>query len=436
MALVIMLGAGLRFDQIKARIIGAFWHSQEILLLGFVAIVVLSRFWGETIDMSVRDLSATSQLPADKMPKVALFVLLMTHIMVRYQDFTKLWWLLILVGGLYVGWDAFTATDTPSRFVHGRLDILGGADFNEANTGATHLAFVCVLAGCQFLKDKRWIAKGLCLATGVFGVNAIIMTQSRSALVGLGVGSIAAVSLAPRKYRSRLCLGLAIAALGAFSLTNDYFWQRASTISVNTEEASAASRFDLWKAGLAMWMDYPMGVGAGSFYTVVGRYNPAYIGRDCHNTYIRCASELGVLGILCLMALIYNAFVTLRRVNRLAYGTRLEQDVTWDSYALQVGLLVFLVPGMFIGLTYIEETWWILALPVCLERAVLHARHEMLEQFWSLDLSRATSDRVYRAPDGVGATEHRPRAEADEREPGAVEAFAGPRSNSLSTELV
>jgi O-antigen ligase len=372
LAAAIALGMALRWNEIRARLVGSFWHSQELLLVFFTILVAVSTMWGTPIDMAVRDFRQTSQLPVEKMPKVAIFVLMLTHLMVRYKDYNQLLWLLVLVGGLYLGLDAYTAA--AGRFFKGRLDQLGGADFNEANAAALHLAFVCVITGCLFLRTPYWPVKLACLATGVLSVNAIIMTQSRSALVGLAVGGLAAPILAKGSFRVKVCFYLLIGAIGAYSLTNEYFWARAETIELNPDEASAASRFDLWRAGLAMWADHPFGVGAGRFYTVVGRYNADYVGRDCHNTYIRCAAELGIMGILLLAAMIANAFRTIRRAARLATGTSLQRDVEWDCFGLQVGLLVYLVPGMFIGLTYVEEMWWLLCLPVCLERAILHAR--------------------------------------------------------------
>src|SRR5262249_36489040 len=209
-------------------------------------------------------------------------------------------------------------------------------------------------------------------------VNAIILTQTRAAMLGLAAGAIAAPLLAPRGNRLRVCLYVVLGAVAAFSITNQAFWSRAETITASAEERdrSAASRFDLWKVGLEMWGDHPLGVGAGSFYTVAGEYDPQYAGRDCHNTYLRCAAELGVPGILLLLALIVNAFRTLRRAARLAAGTSVEQPIRWDCYAFQLALVAYLTAGIFMSVPYVEEFWWFLCLPVCLERSALGAREE------------------------------------------------------------
>ena len=343
--------------------------SQEWLIVAFVIIVLLTRLWGLPIDHSLRDLSGVSETPAEKMVKVAFFVLMMTHILVRYRDATVAYWFLVIVGGMYLGIDAYLAPE--NRYVHGRLNLLGGTDFRESSTVGAHLAFVATLAGLLFLKSQRWWHKVALIVAGAFTINAIILTQTRAAMLALLAGGISAPLLAMKGQRQRVCKYLVLGALCGLALVNKEFWTRAETMTVGADELddSAASRLDLWLAGLEMFRDHPLGVGAGSFYTAVGSYDSRYAGRDCHNTYIRCAAELGVPGILIFLALIVNAFLMLRRIPLLALGTAIEKDLRWDCFGLQVAFVVYLTAGFFMGLTYLEEFWWFICLPVCLERA-------------------------------------------------------------------
>src|SRR5262249_31119510 len=154
-----------------------------------------------------------------------------------------------------------------SRFVHGRLDQLGGADYRESSTVGAHLAFVGALAGAVFLKSREWWKKLICMVAGAFTVNALILTQTRAAMLGLLAGGLAAPFLAMRGKRLRVCLYLLLGLGGGLSLTNKEFWERAETITSRIEDLdrSAGSRIDLWQAGLLMARDHPFGVGAGSF---------------------------------------------------------------------------------------------------------------------------------------------------------------------------
>src|SRR6266545_3884159 len=196
LALFTAIGLVLQWQEMKAKLAGAFWHSQEILIGAFVAVILLSRVWGVAIDLTARDLSGTSETPAEKIPKVALFVLIMSHSLLSSREVRWAFLLLILVGGLYLGVDAYTAS--PSRYVHGRLDALGGTDFRESSAVAAHLALVAILTGVYFLHTPKWWVKGACLVAGGFIVNAIILTQTRAAMLGLLAGAIAAFLLARR----------------------------------------------------------------------------------------------------------------------------------------------------------------------------------------------------------------------------------------------
>src|SRR5262249_54636671 len=190
--LAIAIGGGLLLNWSKLRqfLPGPIFYSQEWLVVFFVAIVLLSRLWGMPIDMAARDLSGISQTPAEKMVKVAIFVLMMTHVLTRAKEMDAAYWFLILVGGLLLGLDAYMASE--SRFVHGRLDQLGGADYRESSTVGAHLAFVGALAGAVFLKSREWWKKLICMVAGAFTVNALILTQTRAAMLGLLAGGLAA----------------------------------------------------------------------------------------------------------------------------------------------------------------------------------------------------------------------------------------------------
>jgi O-antigen ligase len=378
MFLVLATAAGvvLQWGKIRPQIAGGIPHSQEVLVGLFVLVVVLSRVWGAPLDLTARNLTGTSVTPEEKLPKVAFFVFLMTTLVVRYSHVRAVFWLLVLVGGLYLGWDGYTARE--SRFVHGRLDNLGGADFAESSAVGAHLTFVSVVTGVLFLTSRRWWQKALCLVAGVLTVNAIILTQTRAAFLALLAAGLAAPVFAMRGQRMRILCYLALGAAGTLALTNDQFVSRVESITAQEQQrdAAAVSRLEVWEAGLQMWKDNPMGVGAGSFYTCVGVYDPRYVGRDCHNTYIRCLAELGVLGGGLFLAVVVNAFLTLRRAARAAVGTSIESDVRWDCFGLKVAFVGYLFAGMFMGLTYIEEMWWFLCLPVCLHRSALNARAE------------------------------------------------------------
>jgi O-antigen ligase len=109
----------------------------------------------------------------------------------------------------------------------------------------------------------------------------------------------------------------------------------------------------------------------------VGHYQPDIPGKDTHNTYLRALAELGIPGLGLILAMIWNAFSMLRRQKKRIAVNNLPHDLHLHVYALSVALIIFLVAGMFITETYIEEFYWLLMFPVLLERVIDHHEKAM-----------------------------------------------------------
>ena len=374
------LGFLLNYGKLKPKFGRAALLGHEKLILLFLGIVWLSTALGEpTIGRYT-----VIDHPSVKLTKVVIFVLLLTHIVTDLKHLNLLLWALIL-GALALGLEAYGVPYR--RFAKGRLEGIGGPDFSEANFFAAFMATMLPLIGVQFLRTG-WTGKAVCLVSGVFTTNAVILARSRGAVVGLVAGCLMALVLAPARMRSKIIAGLIVAILGGLYLADPPFLRRASTITRPEEErdASAQSRIRLTAAGLQMVNDHPLGIGAGNFYQTIGSYIPEYAGKDAHNTYIRCATELGVQGAVVFLLLIGNAFGILLKLRRQAaqLPESSRQDVAYVSFALMVCMSVLFVCCITISLVYLEALWWILALPVCLRRAAYNAESDSMPAaaFW------------------------------------------------------
>lgn len=365
------LGFVLHYGALRDKFGRSALLGQEKLLLLFLGMVWLSTAIG---DPTVGHYTVIDH-PSVKMTKIMIFVFLLTHIVTELKNLDRLVWALIL-GALALGVEAYGVPY--SRFVSGRLERIGGPDFAEANFFAAFMATMLPLIGVQFLRTG-WRGKAVCLVAGVLTTNAVVLTRSRGAVVGLLAGCLAAVVFAPARMRSKIIAGLIVALLGGLYLSDPQFLQRASTITRSEKErdVSAQSRIRLTAAGFQIISDHPFGIGAGNYFQVIGRYIPEYEGKDAHNTYMRCATELGVQGAAVFLLLIGNAFAMLFRLGKraapLPESTR--REVTHLRYAIILCTTVLLFCCATISLTYVEALWWLLALPVCLQRAV-----ENLEQ--------------------------------------------------------
>ncbi len=379
-------GWGLRYSFTLAAVtaVGILFHWRQLhygktllmlhekLLILFLGIVWLAYLLGDP----TQGRYAVTDHPTVKMTKVVIFVLMLSHIITTRAKLDAFLWVLV-VGALILGLQAWT---TPrSQFTHGRLQGIGSPDFSEANFLAAYLAAMLPLIGAMFLRTT-WPGRILCLVSGVFVTNAIILTRSRGVVVGIAAGILAALVLSPRRYRSKILIGLVAVAIGGYALTDPQFIQRTATITRDggDRDRSAQSRLEIWEGGLAMLRDHPMGVGPGNFYQNIGRYSPINAGKDAHNSFVRCLAELGLPGITVFLALLGNAALMLMRTMKQAREMPGEQGRHFllASYGIAVSLSTLVTCGLLVSFAYTEAFWWFLALPVCLARAIENAKAE------------------------------------------------------------
>jgi O-antigen ligase len=355
------------------------WHNldygdrflvwQEKLLLLFLSMVWLSALIGpETTGRF-----STVDHPTVKFSKVVIFALMLTHIITDQRKLSGLLWVFVLVA-LVLGLKAWA---TPwSAFQSGRLEGVGGADFNEANFFAAFMAAMLPIIGVQLLQSG-WKGKLLCAVSGAFAANAVVLCRSRGAFLGVAAGVLAAALFAPKKHRKTIAVLLVLGIAGGFYLADEQFLERISTITTSEEkmDTSTASRLQLWGAGARMIIDHPLGVGVGNWYQTIGRYIPEYAGKDAHSTYIKCWAELGLQGMIVFSLVVLAAYLQLRTIKR--YASLLPEPeadrMVQFSFGILISLVILLACGLTISLTYMEGLWILLMLPVCLRRALENA---------------------------------------------------------------
>ena len=335
---------------------------QEVLYLLFLAWVVVARQIGG---------QETEEDVVDKMLKMAVFLLAMTHVLVTPSRLGQFFWVLVSCA-FYLGYECSTAP--ASRFTNGRLEGVGGPDFGDSNALAAHMVALLPIIGVLFLRSG-WKGKLPSLAAAALIAKGIIQTRSRGGYLASMAGVVTMIGLAPRGHRKRIFALMAVAGLGALTQIDAGYIERMGTMKAGEREKdeSAMSRLRFWGAGLRMAVDYPLGVGPGNFHTHIGDYLPDDAGRDTHNTYVRCVAELGWPGLGLLVGLVANAFLILRRVRRSASGPAGSEDCVWYAYGLQMSLAAYITASFFISATYIEMFWWLILLPASLERAAANA---------------------------------------------------------------
>ncbi len=381
--LAILTGLGMLRRQGQLRYRELFTRHEKLALLMLGLIWLLTILGPETVGRYVINDHASV-----KMTKVMVFCLMMTHVITRLKDLDKVAWVFV-IGVLILGLQAYW---TPRRaFSGGRLETVGGSDFVDSNGLAAYLAAMLPIVGVQFMRTA-WRGKLLCAVSGVFAVNTLVLCRSRGAVLAAAAAGVSMIFLTSTRNRPKLLAALILAGAGLLYLADPQFLHRTQTIVADqqTRDQSAQSRIEIWRGGLQMAKDHPLGVGPGNFNANIGQYSPANAGKSPHSTYIQCVAELGFLGMFLFLVLLGNAFWTIRKMKPQIEQLPEDQQPAfhWTLCGLGAGLIAYATYGLTGHLMYLEAFWWFLMFPVCLQRAIENAHEDALSSEHVLELSR------------------------------------------------
>jgi len=389
--LALATALGILFNRHKLRLGEDFLQRQEVLMLVFLGIIWLSTFMGvETVGRYT-----IADHPSVKFTKIVVFSLMMTHVITDKRKLDGLLWVFV-ISSLILGMQAW---DLPRRaFEGGRLEGIGGADFAESNFFAAFMAAMLPIIGIQLLRSK-WFGKAICTVSAAFCANAIVLCRSRGAFVGIAAGVVAACLFAPKKHRKKIAVGLVLGMMGGIHVVDSQFIERMGTITTHYKEqrdGTAYGRIHIWRVGIDMAIDYPLGIGAGNWYNRIGWYKPESAGVDSHSTYIKCVVELGWHGVVVFAIIVFTAFRSLSAIRRSSHHSDSRFDLDIISFGLTISLYTYLTCCITITLIYSEFLWLLLSLPVCLKRvlenAVADHEHEFTGETGESAQSSGNSD--------------------------------------------
>jgi O-antigen ligase len=159
------------------------------------------------------------------------------------------------------------------------------------------------------LEPARW-AQWAALALSILSSIAIVLSGTRSALLGLAAGTIVLVILNRPRIRTRaLMTGVVIAACGAIFVLSPAGTKLRARVYWSTEDVWGGARLLLWRDSLRMALQHPvLGFGPETFATEFSRYESADLARSYpdfyhespHNIFLDALTTRGVAGLLVL----------------------------------------------------------------------------------------------------------------------------------------
>lgn len=208
-----------------------------------------------------------------------------------------------------------------------------------------------------------------------------ISTFSRGGFVGFVAVMVYVFFLSKRKiyFGVIICLLLIV---GAIFAPQEYLNEIKSIDTQSYQRDTGATRVESWKAGWRMFLDHPViGVGAYNFGVWHADYydqdkNPEKMwGRVAHSLYFTLIPEMGLVGTLFFLGILWNNFKDYRWISSLEKRKTLYLAATnlsseeksklshsinslyYISCACSGAMVAYLVTGFFISVLWYDYFW-------------------------------------------------------------------------------
>jgi hypothetical protein len=355
------------------------WLSSPltILFIAYVAIMWIQTPWAADPE--------THRVGLEFMTKYIVVIWLMYRLC-DTEEKLKFVLLAHVAGCFYLGWIAFGSD------VSGRLDGVGGPGINNANSLGMQLGTGLVTAAMLILVYRGW-ERWVAILMAPFIVNAIILTQTRGAFLGVLAAGLVIMFLRPRVNTKLFYSFGALGVVLFLWLAQDVFWERMGSVTAAVErtediDSSAESRIYIIQAQWQMALDYPLGTGFRGTAALSPRYIEARWltsetghveedgARSSHNTFMTTLVEQGFLGSALYLAL---WFCIARAVLRIRFQRNVSLEVATFNTAIGAALTVVFVAGMFTDYLNAEVQYWYLALLLSLVQIAEAQRRQVLK---------------------------------------------------------
>jgi O-antigen ligase len=313
--------------------------------------------------------------------KVILIFLLMVNTMLWPRRVEQVTWLIVLA----TGYIAFRAVFDYARGINlvenGRVRGAIGGMFENSNDLALNMVAVLPLALSFVLRRVSLVRRGIAAACTGLMFMTIVASQSRSGSLGLGAVLIVMAILTLRRKPGLVAAGV-IATILALPMLPDSYWTRLASITDGQKDAtgSRAARSILLRESFETFLERPVtGVGAGQFknYQPSGRLAPWH---ESHNAVLQVAAELGILGVLTFLFLLYRAlYAPVQTRHLLKYfqpGRRSRSPatdllpagehefLTSHAAAMSAALIGWFVCALFASVAYHWTLYYLMALAI------------------------------------------------------------------------
>lgn len=254
--------------------------------------------------------------------------------------------------------------------------------FGNPNDLALSLNVLLPLAVAFALCAKGWQRLFYFACTAMLTVG-VVVTFSRGGFLGLVAAGVVLLWKLSRRNRGLAVLAFVLATGFFLAVMPAGYSNRLTTIFSMEEDLTGSSqaRRELLNRATEVASNHLLiGVGMGNFHIYSIREQVA------HNSYLEIAAELGLMGLLAYLILIFSPLGSLRRLESETRnhqrGTLIgspqaaESETYYLSVALQASLAAYIVCSFFGSVQYLWHLYYLVAYSFALKQ--IHARQESL----------------------------------------------------------
>lgn len=296
--------------------------------------------------------------------KLVIIIFIVYKLISKERDLNMVVWSYV-VGAAYIGYYAGFV----GRNESGRVEDVGMIDTGGDGNYTAAALVPAVIMLIYYVWTGRFRSKLIGVICAGLIVNGLILINSRGAFIGCVAGGLYFLCFmlfsSQQKSGQRLTAIIIIlfGLAGAFSLTDETFWARMSTLKeVEDGDASGSHRVEFWLATFDVMRDFPLGVGVQGFERVSPLYLPEHYlvngnGKAVHSTWFQLIAEAGWHGFIIFLALLVSLYKNIKNTKNFLIKNNLNLQY-FHVLSMEAAFLGYLVAATFINRIRAESLWW------------------------------------------------------------------------------
>ena len=217
-------------------------------------------------------------------------------------------------------------------------------------------------------------------------ILAAMASLSRGGFMGLAAVGAYCWYRSPKKLNALIVVVVVVVFM--LVLAPEKYWDEISSSTSDetmSEEGTGGARLYTWGIGMKMFFANPIiGVGQANFPWAFYSYEAgqtfhdrSFAGRQAHSAWVTLSSELGLVGIVIIGAMLLQCYKDLKLVRKRFSPVRSQQEYgqivqagedvrMYLARAMEGSLIGFIVSGVFISILWYPSLWIMMAFVVAL----------------------------------------------------------------------